>query len=272
MNKYFQYCDGAGIVKPGDFRISASQVSRFFDQTSQWFNEFLEGQSGFQGSTASELGNCVHAAAAMYIDNGAVDYRAIEEYIDNIKDPDIDKDVIRAQYEIMINTLIDGYLDGNKGTDSELFIWKEILPGIGAGGSIDKYDRNRAKITDFKTMGSLDKARLPSKFPRAYWFQQMTYAWVLTQNGYPVDYIELVYVTRHNTGRVNDKGKALKDYPSQVHIVRETVTAETLEIIGNCLKLVAESVDTYKKQPELRHLLSQDMRLKVKPAPTIFKD
>lgn len=271
MNNPFEYNDGKDIT--GDaFRISPSQLSRFFDDTSSWYREMLLGESGFQGSTASELGTVVHAAAEMYHNTGQVDTQAIEAYITNLTTPDLDKNEIRFQYRFMVEALINCYLSTNKGTDTELFIWQELIPGVGVGGSIDKYNEHKATITDYKTMGSLDKARVPSVFPRAYWFQQLTYAWVLRKQGKPVDYLELVYVSRNNTGRTNDKGKALKDYPSEVNIVRLQVTQNDLDIIESCLMLVAESVKTWNEHPELRHLLAQDMRLKTKPKPKLFKE
>jgi len=269
---YFSYNDGKGIIKPGDFRISPSQISRFFDDTNRWYREFLLGEAGFQGSTATELGNVVHAAAAMYIDSKSVDRQQLINHVNSIKNPEIDKSVINSQYQVMIETLINGYLSENVGTNSEEFIWKEIYPGIGVGGSVDMYNANTHKITDFKTMGSLDKARLPSKFPRAYWFQQLVYAWVTIQNGRPVDFIELAYVTRSNVNRTNDKGKPLKDYPSVVHVIREAVTAESLALIESVIYLIADSVKTWQTQPELRYLLAQDYRLKQPPAAVLFKD
>jgi hypothetical protein len=53
-------------------------------------------------------------------------------------------------------------------------------------------------------------------------------------------------------------------------VVREEVTQENLELIGSCLKLIAESVQTWNTNPELRHLLAQDMRLKPKAPPRLF--
>lgn len=127
-------------------------------------------------------------------------------------------------------------------------------------------------ITDFKSMGSLDRVRLPKKFPRNYWFQQMVYAWILTKQNKPVDYIRLAYVTRNNTSRVNDKGKPLKDYPSQVHVLIEPVTPETLNIIDGAINVIADSIKLWNEQPELRYILAQDYRLKQKPKPLLFKD
>ena len=273
MKDYFKYNDGVGIIKPGDFRISASQISRYFDQTSQWYNEFLEKAQGFEGSTASELGNCVHAAAAMYIDTGNVNHTAIINYINKISNPEIDKSIILYQYPIMAEVLITNAIPNRSILKSEQFIWKELLPGIGVGGSYDALDTHTKIIRDFKTTGSLDNARLPTKFPRAYWFQLMTYAWILTQQGTQIDYIQLDYVTRSNIGRTSEKtGKPLKDYPSTYHKLVEPVTNDSLNLIGNCINIIAESVHLYKTQPELRHILSQDMRLRAKKPPILFKD
>jgi hypothetical protein len=272
LEKYFGYNNGLETTKNA-FRISASQISRYFDQTSQWYHEFLEGEEGFTGSTASALGNCVHAAAAMYIDTGTIDHNTVVEYINNITNPEVDKDVVFQQYPVMAETLIANAIPNRTILQSEQFIWKEILPRIGVGGTYDAFDTHKRVLKDFKTMGSLDTVRLPTKFPRAYWFQLMTYAWILTQQGTQVDYIQLDYVTRANTGRISEKtGKPLKDYPSTYHALVEPVTTENLELIGNCIKLIAESVDLYKKQPSLRHIIAQDYRLKAKPEPVLFKD
>ena len=73
--------------------------------------------------------------------------------------------------------------------------------------------------------------------------------------------------------RVSEKtGKPLKDYPSVCTVLTEEVTAEGLALIGSCLTLIAESVNAWNMQPELRHLLAQDQRLKAKPKPTLFKE
>jgi len=268
---YFKYNASSNLPTTA-FRIAPSQLSSFFDNTSQWYRENLLGEvPAFTGSTASELGTIVHAAAHMYHDTRKVDRAAIEAYINTLP-PDIDRTVIREQYPIMVETLINSFLSTNLGTHAEHFIPKEILPNIYVAGTIDSYCQNRKRIRDFKTMGSLDTARLPTSFPRAYWFQQMSYAYAMIKNGFEVDYLDLVYITRNNTGRYNDKGKALKDYPSQVHIITEPVTNDTLSIIEGVLKLVAHSVQHWNTHSEHRYLLAQDFRLYPKPKPSLFRD
>lgn len=263
-NNYFEYNDGKDITK-GAFRIGASQVSKFFDRTSEWYHENLVGVKGFNGNTATHLGTVVHAGIEMFVTEGDVDWEALEKHIHSIKDPEVDKCRILEQFESMIGVALP-YVEANMPTEVEKFVFHEILPGIGAGGSIDALRGDT--IMDWKTTGAKSP---PTKFSRNYWFQQMTYAWVLKQQGININYLKLVYITTSDTGRVSEKtGKPLKDYPSTCSVVTEQVTQESLDLIGSCLKLVAESVQAWNTNPEVRHLLAQDMRLKPKPKPILF--
>ena len=266
MSNYFSY--NAGQLPAGHFRISASQLSRFFDSTSQWYREFLLGEApAFAGSTASELGTCVHAAAAMYFDSASVDHAAIASYVSSLPS-DIDKAEITAQLEHMIPSLLT-YLSKNRHTHSEEFISYEVLPGIHVGGSIDSYDERLGLIVDFKTTSG----KVPSSFPRAYYFQLLTYAWVLKQLGRPVTQLRLVYTTRYIDGGYSDKtGKKLKDYPSETSTLNHIITDADWSLIDGCIRLIADSVHTWNTHPELRYLLCQDYRLKPPPAPILFKD
>lgn len=262
---FFSYNKGEDITK-GAFRISASQVSKFFDSTNSWYREHLLGEEGFTGNTATELGTVVHAAIAMYVTTGDVNVDAINDYVESLTvNPEIDTYEIYYQYMPMFEAVLP-FLETNMPNEVEKFVFHEILPNIGVGGSIDALRNNT--IIDWKTTSSKTP---PTNFSRNYWFQQMTYAWVLKQQGVQIDYLKLVYITKSDTGRVSEKtGKPLKDYPSVCSVVTEEVTNEKLELIGSCLQLIAESVDTWNKHPELRHLLAQDMRLKPKPKPKLF--
>ena len=271
MKDYFSY--NPGTFPDGSFRISPSQLSRFFDATSQWFREQVLGEApAFTGSTASYLGNCVHAAAHMYFDTGSVDHVAIINYINSITDPEVDKSVISAQYPVMLETLLANF-DPRQATDAEMFISTELLPGIYVGGSMDLVDFKRQILYDYKTTGSLDTVRIPTSFPRSYYFQQLAYAYILKKNGYDINYAKLLYITRANVNRVSPKtGKPLKDYNSEFHPITEEITQEKLDFIESCLMLIAESVRAFKTTPELQHIIAQDYRLKLPSKPILFKD
>jgi hypothetical protein len=262
---YFQYNEGKEVTK-GAFRIGASQVSKFFDNTSQWYHENLLGEKGFTGNTATNLGTVVHAGIEMFVNEGEVNWDMLQAHIDSIDHPEVDNAFITSQYESMIGVAL-SYVENNMPDEVEEFIFHEILPGIGAGGSIDaRYHKGRLK--DWKTTSAKST---PTKFSRSYWFQQMTYAWVLRQQGIIINYIDLVFITTCDIGRVSEKtGKPLKDYPSTCTVITEEVTDQGLDLIGSCLAIIAESVNVWNKQPELRHLLAQDSRVKVKPKPITF--
>ena len=273
MNSYFEYNNGTKELPANSFRISPSQVSKFFDSTSAWYRNAVFGeQEEIKNRTPIELGNCVHAAAHMYFDTGTVDHVAILNYINSITDPEVDKSIISAQYPIMLETLLANF-DPQQATYAEMFIDKDLLPNIYVGGSIDLFDKARGILYDYKTTGSLDSARIPTSFPRAYYFQQLTYAYLLKEKGFNVNYVKLLYITRANVNRISPKtGKPMKDYPSEFHIVTEEVTQEKLDFIESCLMLIAESVQAFKNNLELQHIIAQDYRLKLPTKPILFKD
>ena len=271
MTDYFSYTANDGSIPDDAFRISPSQLSKFLDSTTSWYREQLLGETGFEGSTASELGNVIHASAHMYHETKTVDKKALLDYINSIKNPEVDKTTILNQMKPMAETLINDFVAVTPATHAEEFVSTQILPGVYAAGSIDRYNQNTGDIYDYKTMGSLDTARVPTKFPRAYYFQQLAYAYILRDNGRPANTCSLVYISRNNTNRISEKtGKLLKDYPSTLNIVKHIITDEDMEIIGNVLKLVAHSVKLWKENPEVRYALAQDYRLYVPPKPELF--
>lgn len=263
---YFSY--NPGTFPADSFRISPSQLSRFFDTTSQWWREFYLGEApAFTGSTASHLGTCVHAAAAMYHDSQSIDHAAILSYIDSLPS-DIDKAEIRFQYPLMANTLIQSYLSRNTHTYSEEFVSHELLPNIFVGGSIDASTPNI--VVDFKTTSS---KTAPTSFPRPYYFQLLTYAWLLRKQGRPIDQLRLVYVTRTIDGGYSEKtGNKLKDYPSTCTVLNHLITQADWDLIDGCLNLIADSIAFAKANPQSLYLLAQDFRLRTTPAPLLFKD
>lgn len=266
MKDYFSYNNGD--LPSTHIRISASQLSKFFDKTSEWWREqILKETPQFLHSTASELGTCVHAAAAMYFDSASIDHAAIASYVSSLPS-DIDKAEITTQLAHMIPSLLT-YLSKNRHTHSEEFISYEVLPGIHVGGSIDSYDERLGLIVDFKTTSG----KVPSSFPRAYYFQLLTYAWVLKQLGRPVTQLRLVYTTRYIDGGISEKtGKPLKSYDSVTSTLNHLITEADWSLIDGCIRLIADSVHTWNTHPELRYLLMQDYRAKLPPKPILFKD
>ena len=247
----------------GAFKISPSQLSRFFDETSGWYRECLLKEEGarFQGNDNSHLGTVVHGLAEMYVKEGKADFAKAEAYIASIKDPDIDKEYIRSNYPHMFEALRGFFLEElPEGTKSEPFMNMPINEArkIYLGGSIDLLLPNQ--IVDFKTTSALSA---PSRIPRNYWFQQMCYVYMARSAGMNIDSFALVYVTTDQVGRISEKtGKPMKDYPATASILEHIVTDDDMRIITDVVRLVSDSVICWQDNPDMRYLLAQDLRLK----------
>lgn len=259
VKDYFKYNNGEGIVPTGAFRISPSQASLFFDKTSEWWrSHLLKEDPSFMGSSFSELGNCVHTAAEMYVDTGRYTSEDIDAYINSL-DNTYDKDFIKLQYPAMADALISQFLQFNIPSHTEHFLWKEVLPNIGVGGSIDHIDVKNKVLRDYKTTNSLTP---PDKFSRNYYFQQMLYWWLCKQNGIHITQLELIFITTNQVGRISDKTmKPLKDYPSNVTVVTHVVTEHDMNLIESIIDLIANSVQLWNTTPSIRWALAQDWRL-----------
>ena len=272
MTDFFSYNTGSTVVPPNSFRISPSQLSRFFDSTNQWCREFLLGEApAFEGSNASELGTCVHAAANMYAVTQTVDHTAIQSYVNSLP-AQFDKQYILDQYPVMVDQLIANHLQYNLPDQTEVFLYHELVPGIGVGGSIDAIHTSEKTIRDYKTTSSRTQV---TRFPRPYYFQQLAYAYLCKQHGIEITTLELIYITTSELNRVSEKtGKRLQDYPSIVYPVTHVITDEDWSLIESTLKLIAHTVRVWKEQPDLRWLIAQDFRLApmslLRPPPKIF--
>jgi hypothetical protein len=151
-------------------------------------------------------------------------------------------------------------------------MWKKVskeeyLKAIGKGIEVktDTTKAGSAIVVDYKTTSSLSA---PTKVARPYWFQQCLYVWLARQQGYKVDGFRLVFITTSVTGRVSEKtGKPMKDYPSTVTELDYLVSDIDMEIIENSVKVIADSVQTWRDNPGLRYILAQDYRLKLKSLP-----
>ena len=269
MSTYFQYNKGEGTVPQNAIRISPSQLSKFFDATSTWYRSTLLGeQEVIQNRTPIELGNCIHAAAAMTFDTGHVDMQQIRNYVSAISNPEVDKSAILDQLPHMI-PLISSYVLNNRPSTSEEFLAFELKPNIYVAGTLDAYSNNGI-LTDYKTTSS---KTVPTTIPRSYYFQLMTYAWLLRKHNRTITQLRLVYVTRFIDGGISERtGRPLKSYPAELHTLNHIITDDDWSLIDGCLNVIADSIQLWQAHPEYRHILSQDNRLRQAAAPILFKD
>ena len=259
------YYDGSDVLtldnKSTDYvRISPSSIANFFTNTRQWFGETLMDEPGFKGSDSTILGNIVHYFAEQ-AGKGAVVSNA-SQLVSNYLDTQIceNRSEIESLWKDMSSVLIAGCITGKaKPALVEHFSFSKLLPGIYVAGTCDALvpvGNGTYSIRDYKTTSTK-----PSGIPYHYRLQAHVYAYLLSQQGYKISQIELQYVTRPT-----------KTLPCRHFTFIEPFTDEDLQKVEGQLKLIAESIQIWQQQPELRYLLAQDYRLKPPPKPILFKD
>lgn len=286
MNKLDYEYDNQTI--PGTFRISASQISNFFDFTNNWYRKNLLGEDvGFKGSTSSVAGTCIHWAAENYIKDGQLTqenkdemYAYINEQAEKFPDlvnPDQCREIMTPMWKSLRE-----FINNNPGGLVEPFLEVEILPGITVGGSIDRLyipgdttvytslEQLRGKsviIQDWKTTSTKyasDKSITQSAMTKNYEWQLLVYAYVL-KKAYNINTqaIQDIFITREYEGEISEKtGKRGKAYPSMVVPIGKPVHPEDLDFIESIINIVANSVQSFVLNPgPKRGLLSQDARL-----------
>lgn len=273
---------------PGTFRISASQISNFFDFTNNWYRKNLLGEDvGFKGSTSSVAGTCIHWAAENYIKDGQLTQENKDEMYAYINEQTqkfpglVNPDQCREIMSPMWRSLRE-FINDNPGGLVEPFLEVEILPGITVGGSIDRLyipgdttiytslEQLQGKsviIQDWKTTSTKyasDKSITQSAMTKNYEWQLLVYAYVL-KKAYNINTqaIQDIFITREYEGEISEKtGKRGKAYPSMVVPITKPVHPEDLDFIESIINIVAHSVQSFVQNPgPQRGLLAQDWRL-----------
>ena len=260
MAKIADYYDGLDKIASDAgnseaFKISPSSLSKFFGFTSQWYNEEVEkNDKKFQGSTSTYLGTIVHHCAEVAGNEGDTEtfQSDVDEFLATVKDPLIDKEEIQSLWLDMASQLTsDTIYDGTVIESTEEFIFHKLLPNIYVGGTYDALIEDKVRggliVRDYKTA-----AKKPSGITYEYRLQAFTYAYMLREAGKNITGIQLAFVTRPT-----------KTLPVRTFTFDEPYTDENHRFIGSILALIAESVQAYKANPELKYLLAQDYRLKL---------
>lgn len=289
MKTRLDYTPGNSILPEGSFGISPSQLATFFSSPNQWYREQVLGEKAeFQGNTSSYLGTLVHFIAEEYTKSGEYDVTEIYKYLykelcsnksiipdfsdeeeteifllENADKEGVDIRTILGKFRHMGDHIIE-YLDRvGVPTHSEDLISAEVQEGYYVCGSCDSYNENTKTVSDYKST-SLTSPK--DSIPYNYKLQLLCYAYIYRAMGFPVDKIQIIWITQPDINRVSEKtGKPLKDYPCQVVPVTYMLQESDWQLIESILALVAESVKADKTNPELRHVIWKDYRLKAQP-------
>lgn len=291
MTTRLDYIPGSTIVPPDVFTISPSSLGKFFDEPHTWYREYVLGERSFDQTTSTCLGTIVHFCGEDFILSGKVDRQEIYRYLYNIirtdstpefpteesaqlafletyKHATINVQHILEQYKPMGNALLDFLRKRPKHEPliSEQMVATEIMEGYWIAGSCDL--RQGVNIYDYKTTSSLSA---PSSISYGYRLQLLAYAYALVKSGTPVSTASIIWVTTHQVNRISSEtGKPMKDYPATCSLSSSiTIDEQSLEFIESILKLVAETVQFVKANPDKAYIAFRDYRLKLSELPQI---
>lgn len=253
------------IPTEGEFKISPSAFAKFIDKPHIWYREEILEEDRFEYNTASVLGTIVHYCACMVAQKKEVNTDEIDKYIDKWPvNEDYCPVTVRAQYINMAERLVNDYvLDRPDFIAIEESFCTEIKDKFYAAGTVDILEGTKedCMITDYKSYSSKTK---PRTIPQHYKYQLLVYAWILTQLGYNVARIRLVYINRNIEGEISEKtGKRMKSYPPEVTVLTETLENSDIDFIDGLLKLCVDSCLAGDKHPELVHVIWHDPRLAI---------
>ena len=270
--KVGEYYNGENHVPADGFRLSPSGVGKFFSAKRTWYGENLLGEDKkFKGSTSTVLGTVIHHTAEVVarckMEGEKYDstklHAGVEEYISQFDGKeDFDTSTIRNLWKGMAELLVIEYVLQTNTVSVEDFIAYEITDGVYPSGTYDAITSSSPTdtwelIKEGKHTGMLtvrdykNSSTKPKGFSHEYTLQAFTYAYILHQQGIKVDQVELCFVVRPT-----------KTLPARVFNFTKPFDSEAYDYIEGVLKLVADSVTTFKEYPACRHLLAGDWRLR----------
>ena len=246
-------------------RISPSSFANFIERPWNWYRTTVLGLDKFEYNTASVLGTVVHYCAEKYAKGLDVNEKEISKYIAKHKvKEDYFPEEVATNWRSMAIALVNGYVAHNK--DNYLYTEEQVCASLKDGayvaGTVDVVEGTKedAVLTDYKTYSSKTK---PKSIPKNYYYQLLTYAYILREQGVNVQRVRLVYVNRNIEGELSQKtGKKLKSYPPEVTVLTQVITDEDINYIKSMLDLCKETVQVTKSNPELAHVIWHDPRLK----------
>jgi hypothetical protein len=249
------YYDGSDLITKdhGDsnyFKISPSAASGFFYHPRSWWGENMLDEAGFNGSSATILGNIVHyfAECAAKGQKPTDPSQLVSDYLDS-QTIDFDRSEVETHWRDMANTLNQSCVFGQQFDSTEQFIYQKLLPGIYVGGTYDALlplGNGTFSVRDYKTASSK-----PTGISYQYRMQAHIYAYILTKLSKPVSQIELQFIV-----------KPTKTLPCRHFEFKEPFTSEDFDKIESQLMTIANSIQLWNDQPDLRWALAQDMRLR----------
>lgn len=240
------------------FKISPSQIPKFFEYPVVWYQEQVLGEKTFEGNTATVLGTAIHYIAEMYaqarINNTVIDTDKwsmdIEKSLLNLNNQQVDIAQVSSLYQPMSEQLINQYLSTNVPTEIEQQLYSHLDNGVYVAGTCDNLTvtGNSGTVVDYKNVA---KKPNTDKIPWQYYIQLMAYAYMYKQQGYTIDRLRIIFTVRPT-----------KTIGPRVFVVNHQITDKDWKAIKDVLTIIADTVTLSFDQPNLNYLLFKSMQLK----------
>ncbi len=240
----FEYNDI--IVPEGHIKISPSQIASFWNYPSIWYKDVFLGEKSFKGNTGSELGNIVHEIADSVAKNESLSREDVEEYIESIDNPDVDKDEIRKHWYEMSHLLVNEYVLKNIPDLHEYQTQVDLGDKVSLAGTLDGY-YNSGIVNDYKTSSTKPKT---DSIPWNYFVQLMAYGYMLKAEGKEVNRLRITWIV-----------KPTKTLPARLFIVNHEVTDKDWKEFDDILKIMIDSIKLTRSNPEYSHIIYKSMNL-----------
>ncbi len=260
LNKYLDVPYGAETKAfrdiPGNFVLSPSAVSKFYDNAGDWWKD-RNGEVTFDGNTNTVLGNAVHAAIDAYWDGSEVTEEdvtnwmharysrqmseMVEQYGKEV--PKVDIDTVLKNFMPMFIAWQNEYAGKYPKPDKREFpVRLDMQKNIISAGTVDGYEEDRRVVIDYKTTG-----KKPSEMSKAHELQMLDYAFSIIADGGEVDSIRVVYIQ-----------KPTKKIEARIWIFEKEVTDEMLFQIVEIKENMKKSINAVAQYPDLADVIFRD--------------
>lgn len=257
------------LIPENKYYFSASQYFKFWSNPKDFFRRVLLKEEKDTSTSKTVLGTCIHKVIENCFNNFDANpvpscFQEVFDYVQSLGNPDIDKYWVMEKFQQMQSFVEHTCMqdDLNKPDCIEQSFIHQLSENVYLTGTIDYYSSWNSKLLDFKTTS----ARIPIELEQSYLSQLLLYKLLLENNTKnKVDYIGNIYYKVPELNRISEKtGKAMKDYPVEVHKLIFPVSKydEQEKILQANLEVIANTIEYILANPDTLYMFAKDFTLK----------
>lgn len=219
-------------------RISPSSFYSLMKSPDSWYNKTVNGGK-FDQNEETIIGTLIHNRIEKYYLNEPIDHVEEQNYIQSYRDIAVNEwrinSVVSSTYDE-----VKKFLDVRPERPETMEIYLQYEPKtndkVYLGGTYDY--QYSSVVGDIKTT-----SKLPSEIKEYHRLQLYTYAWLLQLNGTNIDTIEVMYIQKHQEGKLSEKtGKLIGVKQAEVLILKEPIDTELFNEWKEYIIILAEKL------------------------------